>query len=378
MFSSMFSKRSTIKPISTATSILSRTISIRVDYLQRADWIGPIAINIVLLVLSIWVLISVIQHGIKTKKWSQAQASNEEKLNAGLIYTSIVICATACLIRYILSLFYFNIGYNYEEDSLCDIFSDLLAICYSFVLLSSVLFSWSRQRLFYSNRMLNVNYTKAVRFFSQSSIIVIVVCGLGVLIFKVVPDDHPSSPEGCTYEVASYDFRIAYWVSIVLAIVFGQITVLYLFVHALRSVRLSTSKTQSRKRGGKDSTAVSTGSDHISISKEHVSANGRKKNKIIHVQAVGDDGTSQPGIPTPSRSLSKTDPVKHILRKTFIFATISLVIDVLIQLFSFFIWSGNRRIVTTLINISAFLNLMLIVFAFKQYKQMLFSCCDRN
>ena len=201
---------------------------------------------------------------------------------------------------------------------------------------------------------------------------------LGVLIFYVVPDDHPSSPEGCTYEVASDSLRIAYWVSIVLVIVFGQITVLYLFVHALRSVRLSTSKTQSRKRGGKDSTAVSTASDHFSISKEHVSANDRKKNEIIHVQAVSDDGTSQPGIPTPSRSLSKTDPVKHILLKTFIFATISLVVDILIQVYSFFIWSGNRRIVSTLLNVSAFLNLMLIVFAFKQYKQMLFSCCDRK
>ena len=369
--------KSTTEIILTVTS-MPGTISAQNDYFQRPGWIGHIANNIVLLLLSSWVLISVMQHGIKTKKWSQIQASNEEKLSAGLIYTSVVVCATACLIRYILSLFYFNIGYSYEEDRLCDIFSDLLTICYAFVLLSSVLFSWSRQRLFYSNRMLNVNYTKAVRFFSQSSIVVIVVCGLGVLIFNVVPDDHPSSPEGCSYEVASDSLRIAQWVSIVLAIVLGQVVVLYLFVHALRSVRISTSKTQSRKRGGKDSTKVSTGSDHISISKEHVSANGRKKNKIIHVQAVCDDGTSQPGIPTPSRSLSKTDPVKRILRKTFIFATISLVVDILIQVFSFFILSGNRRIVTTLLNISAFLNLMLIVFAFKHYKRMLFCCCDRK
>ena len=69
----MFSKRSRIKTISTATS-RSGTISIQVDCLQRADWIGPIAINIVLLVLSIWVLISVMHYGIKTKKWSQVSS----------------------------------------------------------------------------------------------------------------------------------------------------------------------------------------------------------------------------------------------------------------------------------------------------------------
>ena len=376
MFSNNTTK-ATIETILTATSIPG-TISAQIDYFQRSDWIGHVAINIVLLVLSIWVLISVIHYGIKTKKWSQVQASNEEKLNTRLIYTSVVICATACLIQYILSLFYFNIGYSYKGDRLCDIFSDLLTICYAFVLFSSVLFSWSRQRLFYSNRMLNVYYTKAVRFFSQSSIVIIVVGGLGVVVFKVVPDDHQSSPEGCTHEVASNSLRIAYWISIVFAIGFGQITVLCLFVHALRSVRSSTSKTQSRIRGGKDSTAVSTGSDHFSISKEHVSANGRKKNKKIHVQAVSDVGKSQQSIPTPSRSLSNTDHINRIIRNTFIFATISLVVDILIQAFSFFISSGNRSIVNTFLNISAFLNLMLIVFAFKHYKRMLFCCCDKK
>ena len=376
----MFSNNTTesaIETILTATSMPATTPA-QIDYFQRADWIGPIAINIVLLVLSIWVLISVIHYGIKTKKWSQIQASNEEKLDASLIYTSVVICALACLIQYILSLFSFNIGYSYKEDRLCNIFSDLLTICYAFVLFSSVLFSWSRQRLFYSNRMLNVYYSKAVRFFSQSSIVVLVVGGVGVVVFNIIPSDRQSSPEGCTRKVASNRLRIAYWISIVFAIGFGQITVLCLFVHALRSVRSSTSKTQSRIRGGIDSTAVSTGSDHFSVSKEHVSSNGRKKNKKIHVQAVSEGNKSQRSIPTPSRSLSKTDPVKHILRKTFIFATISLVVDILIQAFSLFISSGNGRIVTTFFNISAFLNLMLIVFAFKQYKRMLFSCCDKK
>ena len=107
----------------------------------------------------------------KQKKWSKTHASNEEKLSAGLVYTSIVICAVACLLRCIATLFYFNIGYSYNEDRLCDILSDFTSTLYTFVLFSSVLFSYSRQRLFYSNRMLNVNHSKAVRFLVNQALL---------------------------------------------------------------------------------------------------------------------------------------------------------------------------------------------------------------
>ena len=340
----------------------------QIDYVQRADWIIPIVINILLLLLSAWVLISVVHYGIKTKKWSKTHASNEEKLSAGLVYTSIVICAGACLLRYIATLFYFNIGYSYNEDRICDILSDLTSTLYTFVLFSSALFSWSRQRLFYSNHMLNVNYSKAVRFFSQSSIVIIVVCGLGVLIFNVVPDDHPSSPEGCTYEIASYSLRIAYWVSIVLAIVFGQVVVLYLFVHALYTLSPSSSEKRS-------SAASETGSLGVSHSSDHLSAGRTTNGHRMKSTQITFEGEMSPVHTMGTRkNASKTNSVKRILRITFVSATISLLVDILIQVFSFFISSGNRRALTTLLNISSFLNLLLIVFAFKKYKQMLFSC----
>jgi len=341
-----------------------------IDYMRRADWIVPIAINILLLFLSAWALTSLIHYGIKTRKWSRRRRSNEEKLNAGLVYTSVILCAVFCLMRFIANLFFFNVGYGCNEDSVCDILSDLTSTLYTFVLFSSALFSWSRQRLFYSNRMLSVNYTKTIRFFSKFSIGIIVVCGLGVLIFNIVPSDHPSTPEGCTYKVANKILRIAYWISIVLALVFGQVTVLYLFAHALLIVRKSRPVKRSSAGENGSKAAASHNADHLSVEKS-IPDNGNKNTLDSSLES----GKS-PRHKNASRDqiVSKTsDPIKSILRMTFIFATTSLLVDILIQVFSFFVLSGNRRVLTTLLNISSFLNLLLIIFAFKQYRAMLFS-----
>ena len=194
------------------------------------------------------------------------------------------------------------------------------------------------------------------------------VCGLGVLIFNVTPDDHPSSPEGCTYEIASYSLRIAYWVSIVFAIVLGQVVVLYLFVHALYALSRSLSEKRPSAASVTESLSVSYSSDHLSVGRI-TNGNSKKSTRISFEEkknAIHTVGTR--------KNASKTNTVKQIFRITFIFATISLLVDILIQVFSFFISSRNRRTLTTLLNITSFLNLLLVIFAFKKYKQMLFSC----
>ena len=336
--------------------------------INRIDWIFPIAINIFLLLSSTWVFISLLHYGVKTRKWSRTQKSNEEKLNGGLIYSSVVLCAIACLLRYIFALVYMNIGYDYGYDRLCDTFSDITSSFYTFVLFSSALFLWSRQRVFYANRMLNVNYSRPVRFLSQSSIGFILVCGSGVLIFSVIPDDHPSSPDGCTYSVASDNLKIAYWLSIVLVILFGQVTVFYLFVNAIRKASLPTSRNACSS--SKNNSVVDCTAEHNnSIT---VTENGTKRKRSN--DSGFNDGKSRRHFGPTRKRTSHVDPIKGILRITFMFALISLFLDILIQAFSFFVSTGHRRVVTTLLNVSSFLNLLLLVFAFKDYKKMLFSC----
>ena len=326
---------------------------------HQADWIIPITINILLIFLTVWVLISLLHYGIKTGKWNPTQKSNVEKLSAGLIYASVVLCTVSCLLRYIFVFPYFSIGYGHDEDRLCDIFSDMTSITYCLVLFSTALFWWSRQRIFYANRMLNVCYSTAVRFFSKFSLGVILICGLAVLIFTVLPNDHPSTPHGCIYKTSEKSLRTVYLIAIVLTIAGGQVTIICLFVHAIRATS-SAVALQTQHRIAKSSSDSQTSFED--------SFRGTMSSKLSF-----DRGISRRHVCSTIRK-RKVDPVKGVLRITLLFAIISLLTDVFIQMFSFYFESaGSRRILATLLSANAFLNLLLVVFSFKNYKKMLFS-----
>ena len=341
---------------------ISTTNSSSYDFLAQADWWLPICINAALIVVTSWILISLINYGLKTGKWRKDQKNNEEKLNAGLVYSSVVLCATMCLLRYIFVFPYISVGFGEEEDRLCDILSDITSCFYGFISFSSALFSWSRQRMFYANQMLNVNYTKLVRFFSRASIAVFSLFGIGVLIFSTLPNDHPSSAHGCTYRVENEKLKIGYWISIVLVVGFGQVSVLFLFVHALRTV--SSSHIANSRR----STMRANSSD---IDCDHESVVSRISSKFSM--------TRESRKTISRRRVSDNDPVKIILRKTFIFAIISILTDIIIQVFSFFISAPgeHRRVLTTLLSINGFLSLLFVILSFGQHRKMLTTSCCR-
>ena len=339
------------------------------EFVKEPSWLVPVIINLALLLASLWITISLIHHGIKTEKWRQLQASNLDKLSGGMVYTSVVVCSVMCFCRYILTLVHMSIGYGEGHDKLCDIFSDVTSSFYAFVLFATGLFLWARQRIFYTHRMLNVNYTKVVRIFSSASIFVILLFGFGVLIFSTMPNDHPSTKYGCTY-VADDTFKVGYWLSIVLVIGFGQVSLLCLFVYALKTTKASKASFSARRSRKHSETSKSMDTECESVPPISGSE------KIIAVQSccnVSNNNNKKKR--SKILSLSPEERVKAVLWKTFIFAAITFLTDLLIQVFSFFISKpcDHRRIVTTLLNVNAILNLLFVVFSFSQYKQMLFS-----
>ena len=210
------------------------TISNYTEYRTKADWIIPMTMSSFLVVTTLWILISLIYYGIKTNKWKTMKSSNYDKLNAGLIYMAVVVCTTLCLIRLIISLFYMDIGFTVVEkqNRRCNSLFDAMGVMYGMVILSTYTFLWLRQRVFYVNRMLNVKYTRVSRMLSAVSIFVIVTCGVCVLIFSTMPNDHFSSPDGCFYKPDRRLF-IGYCVSILLVICFGNAVLFGLFAYGL-------------------------------------------------------------------------------------------------------------------------------------------------
>ena len=341
------------------------TISNYTEYQTKADWIIPMTISSFLVVATLWILISLIYYGIKTNKWKTMNSSNYDKLNAGLIYTAVVVCTTLCLIRLIISLFYMDIGFTVvkKQNRRCNSLFDAMGVMYGMVILSTYTFLWLRQRVFYSNRMLNVKYTRVSRMLSAVSIFVIAAWGVCVLIFSIIPNDHFSSPDGCFYKPDRRLF-IGYCVSILLVICFGNAVLFGLFAYGLYKANEtpSLSFASGDRRKSQDNNTEAT---YV-----HFKNNNIAKRKNMRVTNLSIQLSQRTLVPT-------SNLVKRVVKKTLYFAVISVVCDVILQILLFFT-NIQRRVITTSFNVNAFLNVLLMIASFVQYKKMLFSPCYSN
>uniref|UniRef100_H2Y0W8 Uncharacterized protein n=1 Tax=Ciona intestinalis TaxID=7719 RepID=H2Y0W8_CIOIN len=136
------------------------------------DWIVPTIINALLILLALWITFSVTHYGIKTDKWCTTAKRKSQQLSAGVIYSSVVLCAVMTILRYVTSFATFHLGIGEGKDYECEIISDMSFAMYCLVTACVYLFLWLRQRTFYANKMLNVSYNRFLRFVSASSFLV--------------------------------------------------------------------------------------------------------------------------------------------------------------------------------------------------------------
>ena len=131
--------------------------------------------------------------------WVLRRVRNFEKLNAGFILIAAVLCAVMALLRFIASQFIFNIGFSKTENNQCKMVADASVTLFCLATLAALIYLWVRQIVFYTNHMLNTDFSKALRFFSYLSIILIFLGGLGVILVNTIPTKYMSTLKGCVY-----------------------------------------------------------------------------------------------------------------------------------------------------------------------------------
>jgi len=143
--------------------------------------------------------ISLLHFGIKNKKWRYVKNKyvDTRALNSGLVYGSVIACAVMCIIKYITSLALTNFGFRENEDNICDSLTDSTYDIYALVLFFVYFYLWSRQRAFYANQILNVNYNKLIKLFSYSLNAFVFVYVIFVVCYHTVPKLYISSKKGC-------------------------------------------------------------------------------------------------------------------------------------------------------------------------------------
>ena len=342
-----------------ATTLHNGTAPASYDRTEHLDWIVPVTINIILTIVTIWILISLIHYGVKTKKWRHIQRKSDV-LNAGLVYSSVILCAAMCLLRYAISLAFMNVGYNENDEEICNMLGDAVACAYALSTTFATLFLWFRQRAFYSNRLLNVNYSKIVKVFSVLSIVIIILYTVVVFAIIIPQNSLTSSPIGCVRRSSTEDN--GYWIFGIVGALFTQPTLIGLLAYALLRAK-SFQKASIKARRGKQ---MSSGDLVNTVSKND------PENTTSSEQAQTSRSASTEEL---SRRPKSSDKIRTILQKTIIFGVTSIICDFLIQGFANFavMPSEHRRIVNVLYDANVFLNLLYLIFSFVTYKDILIS-----
>lgn len=316
-------------------------------YSYKWSYYAALPTYITFMVLNTWILISLILHGITTGKWSRIQVRNPDKLNSGLIYTSVIVCACFGLVYHSTLAVNHYTGYNQNELGLfrCNWEGDFIKCVYSFVVLTVNVFLWLRQRVFYSNTMSNARFGSGIKIVSGIIIFSIFAGGLSGYILTALPKDSIPSPIGCVYKPEGKFRSFAFYI-IAFIIAFGQIALVSLLIFALmtfneRISQLCCTKFCCCRKPQKES--------------EDSTTNRRKEEA------------------TDKTSLT----VQRIIQKTVIFAILSLTADTLVLTLVLRIKKPHARgdLAAVLASLAVFLNLLFMILSFLSWRKMITSPC---
>jgi len=331
------------------------------SYTKQLDWIIPLSVTATLMTCTMWLLISLIHYGVKTKKWRK-QSENAHVLNSGIIYTWVIVCAFMCIFRYIVSLISANVGFDNEESDICNSIAIASHISYTCVLGSVAMFLWCRQRAFYANNFLNANYNSIIKFISYISIVVIFISGCLVMVFYIIAlNSYIPTPNGCVQNFTSVSSNNplgeAFWITPIMAIAFYNAILLALLSYALISIKSvapagSAHELTFKRSGANDNIATESG----------------RRSKCIscfcglNVICCSSNNTSE-------------NKKRIVIQKTLAFAILSVVSDAFSQLFASYINNPNshRRFGSMVFNVNSFLNLLFLILSFTTYKDMVMS-----
>ena len=329
------------------------------DFMKRPDWIIPMIVSSSLMIANLYITISLVHYGIKSGKWKTSQVVDVERLNAGVVYSFVVMCSIMCMFRYIATIIHINIGYDKNDGKECELVLDLAFICYALVLYSAALAWWFRQRAFYRNKMLSYDASKRVKVLSLASIIIISAGGLGYSLFAVIPNNYKPSKQGCLYSPEKW-LKVSYSIYVSIFLVVAELMLLYLFFYPLKE---KNSKPHwSKKQVSNNNRLYSTPPPMNDCNESDKCRNGSKFIPKLRKSSVVSNSPSSAGI-------------RLIMKKTLIFVALTLTVDVFAQLFSKYVspTAANKRLHAMVFDITAFLNLFCLTLSFATYKKILTS-----
>ena len=299
-----------------------------------------LGIYVILMILDMWIIISLIHFGIKTKKFRRLQHGNPDSLSSGRIYLSVVVCSIATFLFHLVVAMKDNI--KLQTNEFCDLMTDMIQIMWTMCAFSIVLFLWFRQRGLYTAFLPMAHISKSLNVFSFIIIFVTFFSGVIGLILLIVPNDNVASPIGCVKKKEKNLFPLIIAVS---TMIFSQVSLLFVFVQAMLKWHGSSLKARWKlllfcKR-------------KTAIERSHVREQPVDRTRTI---------------------------VHNVIRKTTIFAALSLLFDLVVVSLTLLFSKGDqeRYFVSVLGAFSTSMNLCFVILSFTTWKEMITSPCKTS
>ena len=285
--------------------------------------------------------ISLIHFGIKTKKWRYLQRGNPDLLSSGWIYLSVIFCSVLAFVYHLVIALFHNLEYQIDDDKLCDSMSDVSKSLFGFCALSVYFFLWLRQRVLYTIVLPTAHFTKALKVFSFMIIFISSMFGITAIILSNIPNDVVATPMGCVYKKDG-NLREISSVFAAFALIFSQVSLLAMFIHALLVLHESS---------------------HEERWNILVLCNCKSSNEQTNV-------TEQPADRTRTM-------IYNEIRKTIIFAVLSLLSDLLTVFLELLFRRQGKRdgFFSVLAVLSVSMNLYFVILSFVKWKDMITSPC---
>ena len=294
------------------------------DQTKQPNWIVSVVIETVLMSLTLCILISLVHYGCRTKKWTQTQ-EHEHVLVSGSIYSCVIATAISGILRNAFNLTLLNVGYEENQNRTCTVIAHTALFFYISGYFPVTLFLWLRQRIFFTHHLLNVHYNRVIKFFSFACIIVFSGYALFLLAYTYRYNELASGSQGCKPTVRQ--IAIVYFGSGIGWSLVSHIVLVGLLAYALTHVKTFQAKKAQQRRGT----------------------------------------TSE------LRADKNVDKIKNVLKKTVAIAIISIICDISLQIISFAISGLNYQFAALTYDIVLFINLLLLIFSFSSYKDILTS-----
>lgn len=196
-----------------------------------SQWIGVQVITAIEFVFSVWVFLSFLVYGIRTRKWKNDRRSNRLER---WIYFFAILSGLFLVFRLIVAEATILVGFNLSNSD-CEISCDASTVSYLLSLAPAYLCLWLRQKALYADKCIVDLRSRVIIVLNWMCLVLIVgslISACGLFVYFV---SYKASSRGCV-RIQSNDNIISSMSVIIVAalLVIGQFMLLGLLIYPLR------------------------------------------------------------------------------------------------------------------------------------------------